>query len=74
MGYSPWSHKESDLTERLSTCAHTHTHTHIHSHTHTHTHTHRIRKDFNFYNLVSITDVNNFPVLFAISLGNCLVI
>ena len=28
MGYSPWGHKESDLTERL-----THTHTHTHTHT-----------------------------------------
>ena len=25
---SPWGHKESDVTERLST-AHTHTHTHL---------------------------------------------
>ena len=39
--YSPWGHKESDTTERLT---HTHTHTHAraraHTHTHTHTHTH----------------------------------
>ena len=28
-GYSPWGHKESDMTEML---------THIHTHTHTHTH------------------------------------
>ena len=27
-GYSPWSHKESDVTERLSPHTHTHTHTH----------------------------------------------
>ena len=29
VGYSPWGHKESDMTERLSThmCVHTHTHT-----------------------------------------------
>ena len=27
MGYSPWGHKESDTTERLSTHTHTHTHT-----------------------------------------------
>ena len=27
-GYSPWGHKESDTTERL-----THTHTHTHTHT-----------------------------------------
>ena len=26
-GYSPWGHKESDVTEQLSTQAHTHTHT-----------------------------------------------
>ena len=26
-GYSPWGHKESDMTELLT---HTHTHTHIH--------------------------------------------
>ena len=25
-GYSPWDHKESDMTDRLT---HTHTHTHI---------------------------------------------
>ena len=31
-GYSPWGHKESDMTEQL-----THTHTHRHTHTHTHT-------------------------------------
>ena len=30
-GYTPWSCKESDMTERL---------THAHTHTHTHTHTH----------------------------------
>ena len=30
MGYSPWGHKESDMTEQ-----HTHTHTHTHIHTHT---------------------------------------
>ena len=29
-GYSPWSHKESDVTE----CTHTHTHTHINTHIH----------------------------------------
>ena len=26
-GYSPWGHKESDMTQRLNT--HTHTHTHV---------------------------------------------
>ena len=26
-GYSPWSHKELDTTEQLSTDTHTHTHT-----------------------------------------------
>ena len=30
LGYSPWGHKESDTTERLSTLTHTHTHTHTH--------------------------------------------
>ena len=31
MGYSPWSHKESDTTEcvRVRTCARTHTHTRL---------------------------------------------
>ena len=29
VGYSPWGHKESDMTEWLSTHTHTHTHTHI---------------------------------------------
>ena len=33
--YSPWSHKELDMTEGL-----THTHTHTQTHTHTHIHTH----------------------------------
>ena len=28
--YSPWGHKELDMTERLST-AYTHTHTHTHT-------------------------------------------
>ena len=28
--YSPWCHKEMDMTE----CAHTHTHTHTHTHSH----------------------------------------
>ena len=32
--YSPWGHKESDMTEQLSTRAHIHTHTHTHTHTH----------------------------------------
>jgi len=32
-GYNPWSCKESDMTEQLST--HTYTHTHTHTHTHT---------------------------------------
>ena len=46
-GYSPWSHKESDTTERLMhMCAHTHTHTYTQTqtqtHTHTHTHTHTL--------------------------------
>ena len=27
MGYSPWGHKELDMTERLNTQTHTHTHT-----------------------------------------------
>ena len=30
VGYNPWGHKESVMTEQL-----THTHTHIHTHTHT---------------------------------------
>ena len=33
MGYSPWSRKESDMTERLSALTHAHTHTHTHTHT-----------------------------------------
>ena len=32
MGYSPRDCRESDMTERLSTRAHTHTHTHTHTH------------------------------------------
>ena len=27
VGYSPWGHKESDMTERVHTYTHTHTHT-----------------------------------------------
>ena len=44
-GYSPWSHKESDMAEQLNSHTHTHTHTHTHVlymyyiHIHTHTHT-----------------------------------
>ena len=37
-GYSPWSSKESDMTERL---AHTRMRTPTHTHTHTYTHTYR---------------------------------
>ena len=47
--YSPWGHKESDLTEWLKnkwlkfeardTHTHTHTHTHAHAHAHAHTYT-----------------------------------
>ena len=36
-GYSPWSCKESDMTEQLTlslSYVHTHTHTHIHIHIH----------------------------------------
>ena len=32
LGYSPWGHKELDMTEQLSTYIHTHTHTHTHTH------------------------------------------
>ena len=32
VGCSPWGHKESDTTERLSARIHTHTHTHTRSH------------------------------------------
>ena len=28
-GYSPWGHKESDMTEQLNTHTHTHTHTYM---------------------------------------------
>ena len=34
-GYSPWGHKELDMTEQLSTAQHTHTHRHTHTDTHT---------------------------------------
>ena len=33
MGYSPWGHKELDVTEHTCMCARTHTHTHMHTHT-----------------------------------------
>ena len=36
-GYSPWSCKESDMTEHAH-ASHTHTHTHTQSHTHTRAH------------------------------------
>ena len=29
MGYSPWGHKELNMTEHMHTDIHTHTHTHI---------------------------------------------
>ena len=29
-GYTPWGHKESDMTKRLTLSLHTHTHTHTH--------------------------------------------
>ena len=32
MGYSPWGHKELDMTE-VTGRAHTHTHAHTHKHT-----------------------------------------
>ena len=35
--YSPWSHKESATTERLSIAQHTHTHTHTHTYIYCHT-------------------------------------
>ena len=28
-GYSPWGHKESDVTERMHARTHTHNHTHM---------------------------------------------
>ena len=31
VGYSPWSHKELDMTEWLNTHAHIHTHTYMHT-------------------------------------------
>ena len=41
VGYSPWGHKESDMTEwlnltELRACPHMQSHTHTHTHTHTH--------------------------------------
>ena len=33
MGYSPWGHKELDVTEHTCMRARTHTHTHMHTHT-----------------------------------------
>ena len=44
--YSPWGHKESDMTEGLSTDTDTDTDTdtQTHRHTHTHTHTHTATK------------------------------
>ena len=37
VGYSPWGHKESDMTE------------HVHTYTHTHTHTQRETLLYSFY-------------------------
>ena len=47
VGYSPWDHKESDMTEQLNTHTHTHTESDMTEqlNTHTHTHTHRVRYD-----------------------------
>ena len=43
-GYSPWGHKESDMTKHDCVRVHPHTckltHARAHTHTHTHTHTH----------------------------------
>ena len=39
VGYNPWDHKESDMSE----------HTHARAHTHTHTHTHTHPGDFFFF-------------------------
>ena len=33
VGYSPWGHKESDMTEHARTRAHTHTHMRVRAHT-----------------------------------------
>ena len=40
MGYSPWGHKESDMTQQLT---HTQKRARVHTHTHTHTHTHNVK-------------------------------
>ena len=42
VGYSPWGHRESNVTEQPITHTHTHTHTHAYTHAHAHTcrHTH----------------------------------
>ena len=40
MNYSPYSHKESEITENVHVHTHTHTDTHTQRHTHTHRHTH----------------------------------
>ena len=37
-GYSPWGHKESDMTKRAHARTRIHTHTHTHTHINTHTH------------------------------------
>ena len=31
-GYTPWGHRESDMTKRLTLSLYTHTHTHTHTH------------------------------------------
>ena len=49
VGYSPWGHRESNVTEqpiththtRIHTCTCTHMQTHTHARTHAHTCTHR---------------------------------
>ena len=37
VGYNPWDHKESDMSEHTHAHARAHTHTYTYTHTHTHT-------------------------------------
>ena len=62
MGYGPWGHKESDMTERLSTYTHTYIYVcvyiYIYIYTHTHTHTHMNR--FSVYLKTNTTLQSNY--------------
>ena len=75
MSYSPWGHKESDMTERelmnspfLSSPSHTHIqHTHTHTQTHTDTDICTLRVWFSTQRTYTLSEV--WQVNFAVEAG-----